>query len=267
MASLIFNNNRISWDIWKLAGEIGNIKIIDVLLDGANEKLMGALLKGLAFNHHNQLVDKYVSQIPRGTLSYFNHIDDLYEGIVAGDNLELFNEYQPSISNRLVYSAGFHDSEEILEKWILKILEAKDLLNVLFNGYIVGGHLEKAKRIYERLDGHVENISAIPEDCIECFLYLEEIGLINPAHITTGIRSSSDIGLTPVLKFIVERDSDYVPMLFEKLLVSDDAKGLIWLYERFHHVPEIASLINKIKMNKVHAPINRCFVRWVRNQK
>ncbi|CAK7994562.1 Hypothetical protein POVR1_LOCUS86 [uncultured virus] len=257
---------------WKLAGEIGNREIINLLLDNSGthkQQRRGPILEGLAKNHHNQLTEKYISQFCPKHVSQLRPkylAKSLYYGIVAGDNLELFVKYQPLIAADLVYLAGYHRSKKILEQWLEKILGDREFLHKLFSGYIMGGHLEEAKRVYKMLDGEVSLSSQVlPENCIECVLYLEELGLLN-SELINSILETGVTKLTPVLKFLVERDSDLAETLFFRLLTSDDTAGIIWVYEKFHHLPNIASKVTQLRMGKKYSSYNKCFVQWLTSQ-
>lgn len=250
--------------IFHMSGCQGNKSIIDLLLLYGADGL-DSVLYGLARNHHNKLLDEYMKSIELG---WSPEIYQTLAGAAVGNNSTAFAKYWPRSGvwiGDILYHVGLGNSKKILRFFDKDMIIKSDiLLCELLDGYLTGGYLKYAKKIYQRIEQKflIMGLDHLVEhQSVECFLYAEEIGLISN-KISKRLKDLKKLSATAW--FIVMRDNSLVNIVFDALLESsEDTNGLIRLYQHFN--PTNFGVQYLLKFLRDCHPRNACFHYWLLN--
>ncbi|CAK7994883.1 Hypothetical protein POVR1_LOCUS401 [uncultured virus] len=164
----------------KLIGKTGNVKLIEAAWPFIRKtgRFYSNFLAGLATSHHNDLFYHYFDLMQENDC-----YEVIYQEAAMGDNLVILRFLETSdlpvpVDDYLVY-VGQGDSQRILDDLMTRMDFDEEMYVNLMNGYLGGGHVEKAKGIHPMIKNLKELkfglIDAIESGSVETLIYAEEL--------------------------------------------------------------------------------------------
>lgn len=294
--NLTFQNSHML----TLIGKSGNVELIGAGLNFFDRFWSQmTILSGLIHIHRNDLFHKFVETLADQCEfnRYLKHLKErtmvpfqdsqivglFMEAAAISDNLEIFQEnleLLQVVPGQAIVEAALHNSEKVIKQIeTFKSLDNISAQEKLFGGYVEGGHLEKAKRVFDQFQEGM-----FPSGSNHVLARAIFSGSVETLHYAEGLQKK----LTGSTEFEVKTVTDYIRIklgreksasdndslwvyltshpeyrskVFEVLSYSDDLEGLIKYMELFEPPPEdIPEFLKKVRSD-IH--INQCFLKWL----